>query len=393
MKKHKLFRRLRRIKRKLASLPKPRRIFVVSLAIFILVSLLLGAVWSIVASVKAAANAKRRAQAEPLEMERVALECRLVELEKRLSEKVNTGSTLATIYIGADKAIYENVWPVYVEMNELLTVYMTEGEKPEESEEEEETEEEEPTEEEEELPEIEIPRMTGTICLSPTELPGQAGKLTMDQLGAILDDGWVTAVFVPTDDMERLDEYLGEMRAHFDSLGLAWTDTVVFDCRSYVPETTPILEAHGISCAVNWVEEGDDILSDDLDGDIWQVKADGWSLSKSKGSAIDNYNTLVSSAGGMAFLFEIWHGANREGPTHFQPYTADSSLKRMLEKFVESIALGEMRVDSASSAYGCYKTYYDELTLRKEMLEPEREKIVKRLVEIRAELEEIYSLG
>lgn len=386
-------RKLRRLGRRIyhgfGELGRSQRILVMVSLIFIVASLLLGTVFGAITAAKNAENERKRELALPYEIERISLERELVAFEAMLSGPIPNGSTLTTVIIGADAEIYTNILPLYRDANAIIKSDfeaangITYGENGEPI---------VPLDEDGEDALPEPPKMIATVCLSPEDLPGMEGKMTRAQLGELLAEGWTTAVYVTADDALRLDEYLTEMRAAYAELELEWTDSAVFACRAYDAQLSPILASHEITNSVDTVYEGEGILSTDLDSDIWCVKADGWSLSEAKGSAIDNFNTLTSSSGAMVFLIEVWHGAKREGPTHLIPYTKDeASLGRMLKKFGESVTLGELAVDTLSSAKQRYSAYYEIYTTRKEIYEPRYQEVSARLREVKDVLHEIYA--
>lgn len=379
---------------------------VVLMILFFLASIAVGTVYAVGRISESREISRRRALAAPYELERLRVERELANFEAMLKDPMTGGATLTIALLGADVEIYENVWPIFREMNEMMNpAPETDGEgedNPEGTPEDNpEDNPEAQTEEESETDEPAVPekRMTATLCLSRDNMPGMENMMSLEQYAELRDNGWVTAVFIAQTDTDLLDEYLTDMSYRYEALGLEWTDTVYFERSVYstaydhTMQTNPydpILKKHGITSVIDQVDEGEDILSNNPDVDIWCVKADGWSLSASKGSAVDNYNKLLEYKGAMVFAVQMWE-ASREGPTHFIPHFSDEAFKRMLVKFSESVVTDKLEITSASVAKESYTDYITEYKLRVEEYEPKRQELKIRLAELVDLLDKIYS--
>ena len=365
-----------------------QRILIISAAILLVAAIIVGSVSMVLDGIRARETARRAALAEPYEIERTRLERELSVFDTMLAQPIPGGATLTVVLLGADVSVYTNVKAVIDEVNEVMMkdAEMLGGslDEPLEGEEGEESEESEEV--------IDMPHpLSATVCLSLDELPDLPGKITTAQLTELISLGWATAVYVDADTVEELDGYLTAMEAEYAARGIPWCDTVCFDKFIYTTDLDPVLKAHSISNVIDTVDEGEDIISQDLDSELWRVKADGWSLSKSKGSAMDNYTSLVSASGASAFLIEPWDGPSREGPTHYRPHDDDKAILNMFTTFSESVVNGEMYVDSVDSARDRYAVYYEDFTLRKHIYEPERQAIIERLEVLHGIINGIYN--
>ena len=368
---------------------------IILMIVFFLAAAAVGTVYAVSRISESREMARRSSLAEPYELERLRVERELANFEAMLKDPMTGGATLTIMMLGADVEIYENVWPIFRDVNEMLNPTPDTDAEGEEAEPEAQTEGEQ-TEQEE--PVVQHP-MTATLCFSRDNMPGMEGMMSLEQYAELRDHGWTTAVFVALADTDILDEYLTDMSYRYEALGIEWTDTVYFERSVYTTaydedmQTNPydaILKKHGITTVVDQVDEGEDILSDNPDTDIWCVKADGWSLSKNKGSAVDNYNKLLEYKGAMVFAVKMWE-ASREGPTHFIPGFSDEAFKRMIVKFSESVAVDKLDITSASVAKESYTNYITEYRLRVEEYEPRRQELKIRLAELVELLDAIYS--
>lgn len=326
---------------------------------------------------------RRRELAAPYELERMRLYHELEHFDANIRAATLGGTTLTIMLKGADVEIYDNVWPIFREMNEAMNA-PPEGEEPPQT--------EEPVED--------LWHISATVCFTEDELPGMDGMLSAEQLGELLADGWSTAVFVTQNNADDLDSYLTAMEQRYAELGLEWTDTVCFEREVYDVAFDQNMEynrfdetliAHGITTAIDAVDEGEDILSRNLEHGIWHVKADGWSLAQSKGSAIANYTQLLEHRGAMTFIVEIWHGANREGPTHFIPHFSDAHFKSMMVRLCESVVVDRLSVSAASGGKARYQDFIDRYEDRLIYNEPNRQVLINRLTEVKAILRDIYT--
>lgn len=378
---------MNRFAQMLADMPIVQRILIILVAVLLIAAIVVGSVSMVLDRVRVNEMERRAALADPYEIERTRLERELSVFDTVLAQPIPGGATLTVAILGADISAYTNIKAAIDEVNETMQrdADLIDGvidDTPEDSSEEEESEESESN-----APHL----ITATVCLSPDELPDLPGKMTTEQLSELLSLGWKTAIRIKADDVPNLDEYLTAMEAEYASRGIAWCDTVCFDKFVYKTELDPVLKAHSISNIIDTVDEGEDLISQDLESDLWRVKADGWSLSKSKGSAMDNYNALVSSSGASVFLIEAWDGPSRESPTHYRPYDDDRSIINMFTTFSESIVNGDLYVDSVASARVRYADYSETLALRKQFYEPERQATLERLETLRAIIDGIYN--
>lgn len=373
-----------------------RPICIILLILLLLAATVLGTVYSVNHVKNTREYARRRALAEPYELERNRLERDLANFEAMLKDPMTGGATLTIMLLGADAEVYENVWPIFRDMNERLnpTEDVTEPDAGV-------AEAQDDTGEEEISPEEQVPakRLTATLCLSRDNMPGMEQMMTLEQYAELRDNGWTTAVYIAQSDTDDLDAYLTDMRCRYEGFGLEWTDTVFFERSIYTNAYDhamntnlydDILAAHGITTVADRVDEGEDILSQDTSYDIFCVKADGWSLAATKGSAVENYNKLLENKGAMVFAVEIWD-VSREGPTHFIPGFSDEPFRRMLTKFCESVENGKLDIAPASTAKENYSEYIIEYELRVEIYEPKRQEIKARLAEVVEILDKIYS--
>lgn len=358
-----------------------KKIALVAAASIVTVALVLMVVFSAVSAANEREHERIQELAKPLELERTLLEAEIADLTRKISDMAKSGATLATVILDINEGVYTSIYPIFEGVNERMAkeIAIQNGEYDEDASEEESRALKE---------KLELHRAAATVCLSLRELPDMEGNVTEEQLQEMLDSGWSTAIYVNAADAARLDSYLSDMEAAYDRLGIERTDTLCFSIGVYTTAMDSILASHGISCVITTVHEGENILSRDLESDVWCVKADGWS--GRSGSAVAAYNDLLSSHGASAFLISTIDGYHRYDAADFRVGVDDSSLERMLDLFSDDIVKGDMYVDSAMSARERYAIYLADCEYYESYYRPPLEAAEARLAEVNVKLHELY---
>ncbi len=344
-----------------------KNIIVIVAAVFVIAAIAVASVYFVARSVEERENARIQALAQPLEFERHALERELISITKPLSG----GSTITIAAVDLDKEVYTRLWNKFA--------YVSTGEAD---------------------PAVAISKIgagekllfSGTICLSPEEMPDMEGNMTADELKIMIASGWNTAILVNSERAAQLDAYLTDMKTRMSDLGIQNADTLYFEEGVYESSVHDgVIRAHGIYTVINAIDENADPITRDTSDDIWRVGAIGWSGSKSNPTATKALASLLENHGGAVFTVDTWHEHSRKEYAHFIPGVSEESFERMLFTLLDSVEAGDLYVHGASSARETYTTYKEEYDLYKNVYEPRQIEINARLSVILAELREIYA--
>ena len=128
--------------------------------------------------------------------------------------------------------------------------------------------------------------LSGTMCLSPEQLPGDEGKITMKQFEEMLAFGWCTAIYY--DGKADLSEYLSSMRALLEARGIEMPNTVFFEYLSYSPDYDELLVASGIRHAVHHGEGGVPLIDTSTDNALLRPGVVGWNTPNQQKSFLED---------------------------------------------------------------------------------------------------------
>ena len=331
--------------------------------------------------------AEKQAKAEKLEVEKRSIERDLSDLESYIHSLSGTGATLSTVIIGADKAIYSEIFQSFLKINRRVHDAVLEKIEKEQAE----------AAENGTTPPSpgttlspELYNLHGTVAFSLADMPGKSGKMTVEQLEEMMQNGWTTAIYLDRDAIEDVSGYIAQMNAEYDRLGIPRTTTVVFGRSLYMSKHQQALLDMGIECFVEILEEGATILSRDLSEPIWRVRADGWSGKNSSGSQIAAYMSLLNSNGAGAFIITPTYSESRFNAADYRVGLDRVSLENMLNTFLSSIVGEKLRVDSPLSAKQRYAEYLERVRYYEGEYEPIMAPMRARLEEIKGELNELY---
>lgn len=230
------------------------------------------------------------------------------------------------------------------------------------------------------------------ICLAPDELPGQEGKITVEQFNEMLAAGWTYAFFweganeeFATAPEEQLDEYLTYAEGELDSLGLPMTDTVLFKRFAYDVKYDATLADRGVKYAVKY-ELGSKLLLDtEIDGDVLHPGAVGWNES---GHGRDFLEAAKIERGVATFVidFEI-----DDPGSYLNPQREDYCFyfRRMLDAIAEASDKHAVTCTTFDEAYKNRRGYLAAYAEMEAALGGAKEDIYKEIAEIDAKIEEI----
>lgn len=355
---------------------KYKVILILSLVAFIISILVMGTI-SVIESNKAAEEAARlNAIAAPYEKEKIALQHNLNNAERNFIETLSCGSALTLAHINLYPEVYSVFYPTY----NLYTKEMEDGTK--------------------------VPLFTGTLCLSPTELPDLAGRITRAQFDELISAGWSTAITVTDDDVLDLGAYFDSMRARLEGLSIPFPTVAYFTDEVYEPSFDKALKDNGITSAILTGEHPRYyIIGQDLNSDIWRVGMMGWSSVVNSTSVHTSskvaLETLVKVRGGLVFGFEVAYGdgmdrdkATEYYPAYSHPRTGKTSLDSlkamlsMMETYIKADKLACLGVEDGLALYAEHmrqrEFHADELSQYVARLEAE-------LADVKALLKKIYA--
>lgn len=148
-----------------------------------------------------------------LQKERSELLLEYSNVEREEYSKLGYSAALSLIFKGANKALYDEIFPIFTDENGGCGV------------------------------------LTGIVCLSPSEMPGEEGMMSEAQLAEMIRAGWTAAVL--WDGKGDLADYLEQMKYAFEALGLSPFDTVLFWGDSYNTGLDTVLAEAGVKYAVH----------------------------------------------------------------------------------------------------------------------------------------------
>ena len=283
----------------------------------------------------------------------------LENFDRLMMTPIDGGSTMTILSINLDEEVYYNLWPILVDAEKSDSFgHVTMSVK-------------------------------GALSLSPTELPDLKYKMTRAQFDEIIASGWSTVLTVSRANADRLDEYITEMKAELDGMGIAFPEALRFEAGVYTEYYDDVLLAHGITNVIH--EDSDDypLVGTDTESEIWRVGMQGWSGVNNEST--NAFNTLLTSRGGLVFGVEMWHSVRREKATHFIPGESEAPFRSMIGVFGSHVESGELHIDSVVAGRDNYDNYNEQYRLNVEVYKPAKEALVVRLNEIEAELNKIYS--
>ena len=171
----------------------------------------------------------------------------------------------------------------------------------------------------------------------------------MAQYDEMIADGWCSALFYESEDVE-LSIWLSDMRAALSDVGIDMPDTIVFGTDvDYSISLDDILVNYGIDHAVNYGNDDYPLLETTAEDGVWHPGACGWITG---GVTSVMYNSVKRDGG--HFVFTV--GFDRSGYRHENYDPNDGTVS---DQFVRMI-------NTVKSAVGNELIVYSDLDLAKQ---------------------------
>lgn len=309
----------------------------------------------IVAEAERAYMEKIKRYAEPYEIEKAEYSIEMTNLERELNDLLPCGSTMTLVVTSPDEMLYTEVYPIFSGVSKYNST-------------------------------SENLSLVGTICISPTDLPGGDGNITEEQFSELLAEGWTTALYVGHTAASDLAVYLDSAEVAFASIGITMPNAAYFAPGAYSTEYDGLLVEYGIRNIVHHEEEGFSLIGADLNGSLWRAGDIGWNTT---GVSNASFTALLANSGNL--VFSLGFDENDLSRRFIGDEMGNSSFARMLDKFRECIRSGEMRVGSMSGAREAYKEYNEKYVELSPTLEPRRVELQTEIDRVNKILSRIYA--
>ena len=300
-------------------------------------------------------NEKVQEVAAPYKAEHIKYTTEMKNLDRELYAMLPCGATMTIVVTSTNEMLYTDVYPIfngtskYNVKNETL-------------------------------------KLTGTICLSDTDLPGGEGNVTLEQFNEMIEAGWTTALYFDYAAAGNVEAYLLKMSGLLSSLGIEMPDSAYFLAGAYNTDYDGMLISRGIKNVIHHEERGLDLIGTDLDSTMWRVGDIGWNNTT---LANPTFTALMSTAGGLSFSvgFNDW-----DRTRYFSGDDVGSAaFARMLDKFRECVRDESMFVDSLKEGKVSYMVHNTEYLRLSPMLDERRQELQVKIDELNAILFKIYS--
>ena len=231
--------------------------------------------------------------------------------------------------------------------------------------------------------------LTAILAISPEQMPGEEGKITKSQLHELIAAGWTFAVFwegVDTDDgvdLERLDNYLVQMKEELEKLDLPMTDTVIFDKFTYSEEYDAVLKKHGVLFATHYGDGSYQLIDKETGVDVMHPGIVGWNTN-GYGNAF--LISVDKEKGIAAFAVEFEAGGDRGSFLDLDRHDYMDAFERMLDKIEEYADRGDVTCIGFKQAYINRVAYVDAWNVMMEIIGDDLATIAARVVELEGEI-------
>lgn len=111
------------------------------------------------------------------------------------------------------------------------------------------------------LPLLAERRMSGVLCLSEKQLPGQEDRLTEEEFHSLTENGWETCLF--WDGEGELTQYVRRMNVRLAERSIPQPTTLYIAYGRYTPELDEEIQACGFTTVVHHCENGEVIVRAD----------------------------------------------------------------------------------------------------------------------------------
>ncbi len=355
---------------------KQKLIVILALAVFVISLVVMGTVSGIESAKGTEEAARLNAIAAPYEKEKIALQHNLNNAERNFIDTLSCGSALTLAHINLYPEVYSVFYPTY------NSYQMDIGDGTSKA------------------------IFTGTLCLSPTELPGIPGRITREQFDELIAAGWSTAITVTDNDIKDLGAYFDTMKSALGEMDIPFPKVAYFTDEVYDPSFDATLKENGFISAILTSEHPDYyIIGQDLKSDIWRVGMMGWSSVVNSTSVHTSskvaLQTLVKERGGLVFGFEIAYGdgLDRDKSTEYFPaysnpntgYTSLDSLKAMLSLMEIYIKADSLAITSVEDGQALYAEHMRQRELHADELSQYVARLEAELADVKALLKKIYA--
>ena len=232
--------------------------------------------------------------------------------------------------------------------------------------------------------------LIGIMGLSPNEIPGMEGKITVKEYETLIFLKWGTAIYWNGEG--DLDAYLTEMEILLDEHGIDFPESVAFKNGKYMSEYDTVLEAHGIKNAIHNGETGLSIREDKRPDGIWHPGIVGWKA----GMSATLLKRSVEVEGGYALL-EINFIADSENSaySYFELVGEDAntrldSFRKMITLFKTSVNSKNIEILTIEQTRAKVEKYYSERTVIEAENAAKREELNAQIAELERQITALY---
>ncbi len=203
----------------------------------------------------AAVYAELSAKLSDLEAEKREVQGNLVTLEEDIDKIANAKATLNIIFTDMSDVIYTEIFPTMTENG-----------------------------------------FTGTLAMSAADLPGEAGKLTDDQIAHLMNEGWE---LIPCWSADDGDTGIAKAEEWIKQYGYDPKGCVMIDSESCTAEVEATLVGAGYNTVITkMTDNSSDVVVNDEIGEVWKPKAVGYLFEERK-TVLAN---AIKTSGHLAFV-------------------------------------------------------------------------------------------
>ena len=291
-----------------------------------------------------------------LEKKRADILAEYLSVSDREHATLGTYSALSMVFKGVDKALYDKVYPVFRDSDGANGV------------------------------------LDGIICLSPTEIPGDEGKITLPQFREMLADGWVAAILY--DGSEELSGYLDMMKYTFEFLGIPAYDTVLFLDGTYDSSFDPLLMEYGVEYAVHSGGNVYPIVESRAESETVLIPGYiGWNNVNDKGARYI-YEYLLTRGGVASFIVgfpgNVSDGYRVDGSVDVTDAHIEGFKRLVLENLLPMYNSGRIIVGDFDSAFWMRRAYLEALAEAEPRIEAKKAELLAEMEKVEKEIISAY---
>ncbi len=218
---------------------------------------------------------------------------------------------------------------------------------------------------------------SGTLCFSPSQLPGIDGNITVAQCNEMLAAGWSTAIY--WDGTGNLAEYVANMDRLLDGLGYDLPRVLFFGRSVYHESYDATLVELGIPYAVHHGESGDPLVEVRTEGELLLPGAYGWNAPNQQKNFI---KAIKDNRGCGVFSVTFGFGNNKDALLHVKDGSEFAAFCRMINYIEARAAEGSVGSQGIPEAFDARREH------ESGKAEIDRD-IAERMAALNAELAEI----